>query len=174
MSISAGQTHAALEYGLRVTLELGVEQHLDPRARVLWLVSSLLPFLLLAPVVVVAASAVDILVLGLLALLFLAGVAAGVAAYISLRWRYWTFEVGADALVLRRGVYWKRTLLIPYFRVQQIDIVQNPLARILGYSSLLVSTASRQSDPVIPAINTHDAKELRLLLLRQVGTADAV
>ena len=106
----------------------------------------------------------------------LVAVAGGVAAWRWPRARYahWRYAVAEDALELRHGVLFRTTSLIPYFRVQHIDVNQGPVERALGLSRLVVRTASSTTDAELPGIPADRAETLRRLILERTGHGDAV
>ena len=69
---------------------------------------------------------------------------------------------------------YRQASLVPYHRIQQIDVTRGPLERALGLSHLVLRTASATSDGMIPGIPAERADELRRLLLERAGLDDAV
>lgn len=51
------------------------------------------------------------------------------------------YLLGADALCVWRGVYWRRAIEVPRSRVQHTDVSQGPLERRHGLGTLVVYTA---------------------------------
>ncbi|HSL56522.1 MAG TPA: PH domain-containing protein [Acidimicrobiales bacterium] len=88
--------------------------------------------------------------------------------------RRWRYRLGELAIELRRGVIVHRTSAVPYVRVQQIDLAQGPVERILGLSRAVVTTAAATTDGSIPGLRTEVAEHLRALVLERVGDDDAV
>lgn len=152
----------------------GTIHKLDPRVRIVWAVSSALPVLVIGAVGVVAS-----LVAGNAAL---AGVIAAVAIVLAIvgvsivgwRWRCWEWSAWDDAIELRHGVISTRASVVPYHRIQQIDIHRDPVDRILGLSKLILRTAAATSDATLPGIAAPHADELRHALLDRSGHDDAV
>jgi hypothetical protein len=148
---------------------------LDPRVRALWTIGSAGPVLLLALVVSVALAiygSVAALV-GAIAGLG-AALALGAAAWARLAWTRWWWAAGPHALELRHGVLIVRESVVPYHRLQQIDVVRGPLERLLGLATLTLRTAAATSDAKIPGIDAASANEVRRLLLERGGRDDAV
>ena len=52
--------------------------------------------------------------------------------------RYWSYRyrLDHDELVVRQGVLFRNERHIPYARVQNIDLVQNPLHRLFGVAEV--------------------------------------
>lgn len=156
-----------------VALDGRVHQ-LDPRIRVVWAVSSTVPWIVLG-----AAGAIGASVVGRPALAVAAvGVALVVAvvgvSVVGWRWRCWQWSAWDDALELQHGVLNRRASVVPYHRIQQIDIHRDPIDRVLGLSKLILRTAAATSDATLPGIAAEHADELRHALLRRSGQDDAV
>jgi len=112
--------------------------------------------------------------LGAVVLGVLAGPAAGVAALgvvgltsallllaVQRRWSAWGYLEREDDLVVRRGVLFRRTTLVPYGRMQFVDVTAGPLARRLGLASVAMHTAAAATDASIPGLLTAEATRLR-------------
>ena len=66
-----------------------------------------------------------------------------------------------DDLVLSKGKMWHTMTVIPYGRVQFVDVTSGPVARALGLKKLAVNTASTTSDASLPGLPEADADALR-------------
>jgi hypothetical protein len=51
------------------------------------------------------------------------------------------YKLTESEVVWRRGVWFKKTGIVPYNRITNIDIAQGPISRILGIASLKIQTA---------------------------------
>ncbi len=51
------------------------------------------------------------------------------------------YKLTDNEVVWRRGVWFKKTGIVPYNRITNIDIVQGPISRMLGIASLKIQTA---------------------------------
>ena len=94
--------------------------------------------------------AVGLLVLGLLTERFFA---RRVAA--------WGFAERNEDLMVRRGVLVKRQSVIPYGRMQFIDVTAGPIERSMGLATLRMHTAAAASDARIPGLERDIAAKLR-------------
>lgn len=52
-----------------------------------------------------------------------------------------TYKLTENEMVWRRGVWFKKTGIVPYKRITNIDIAQGPISRMLGIASLKIQTA---------------------------------
>jgi uncharacterized protein len=94
-----------------------------------------------------------------------------VAFYPRARYRRWRWRLTPLALELRYGVVVHRHEAVPYFRVQQIDVAQGPLDRLLGLATLQVTTASASGSVALPGITASDAPRIRAELLARATAA---
>jgi uncharacterized protein len=124
-------------------------------AAAIWLATRHLAWLLLAAALLVVSSTFTILAS-------------------RLQYERWTYSLGAEALDLQHGVLTHRRSVVPYFRLQHIDVESGPLERTLGLCRLVVRTAAATTDASLPGIDQAEADSLRLLLLERAGRGDAV
>lgn len=67
----------------------------------------------------------------------------------------------ADDLLLRRGILFRSMVVVPYGRMQYVDVSAGPLARKLGIASVQLHTASPGTDASIDGLPTAEAARLR-------------
>jgi putative membrane protein len=114
------------------------------------------------------------LALGIAVLLLLLGVIS-----VFIYWRRFEFRVGSDDIRIDSGVLSRTHRSIPFDRVQDVDITQGPVARLLGLARVTFetgggSTQAGKEDGVIQAITLQRAEELReLVRSRRVAAAGA-
>jgi uncharacterized protein len=108
----------------------------------------------------------------------LAGVAAalvcGAAAerFVTRRFRAWGYAERDDDLLVRRGVMFSRLSVVPYGRMQFIDVTAGPLERSFGLATVRMHTAAAASDARIPGLEHREAERLRDRLA-ELGEAQA-
>jgi len=51
------------------------------------------------------------------------------------------YSISQEAVLLRKGVFWKRRTTVPYAKITNIDITQGPVERYYGLSKLHIQTA---------------------------------
>jgi membrane protein YdbS with pleckstrin-like domain len=73
----------------------------------------------------------------------------------------WGYAERKDDLMVRRGVLIRRQSVIPYGRMQFIDVTAGPLERSLGLATLRMHTAAAASDARIPGLEQATAAVLR-------------
>ncbi|HLR58192.1 MAG TPA: PH domain-containing protein [Beutenbergiaceae bacterium] len=67
----------------------------------------------------------------------------------------------SDELAVRRGIMFKSLTLVPYGRMQYIEVDSGPLARKYGIATVTLHTASASSDAQIPGLPEAEATRLR-------------
>jgi len=90
-------------------------------------------------------------------------VLAGLLAerFLARRVASWGYAERNDDLMVRRGVLIRRLSVIPYGRMQFIDVTAGPLERALGLATLRMHTAAAASDARIPGLESGAAAALR-------------
>jgi uncharacterized protein len=73
----------------------------------------------------------------------------------------WGYAERNDDLMVRRGVLVRRQSVIPYGRMQFIDVTAGPVERSLGLATLRMHTAAAASDARIPGLDRAQAAKLR-------------
>ena len=73
----------------------------------------------------------------------------------------WGYAERRDDLMVRRGVVIRRQSVIPYGRMQFIDVTAGPVERSLGLATLRMHTAAAASDARIPGLDRAQAAKLR-------------
>ena len=119
---------------------------------------------------------------GVVALFIVSGIdrliawaAAGVAliAFIWLWWligrrvRSYGYAERADDLLVRSGIMFRRLVIVPYGRMQLVDVTAGPLDRLLGVTTVQLHTAAATTDATIPGLEPAIAAALRDRLARQ-------
>jgi len=143
---------------------------------VLWRVQALALAAAVAVPLIAVASLASALPVGVrLALAVAAGFGLVLAATLpGLFYRGWRYRVGEEALELRRGVLTVKRSIVPYFRVQHVDLSQGPIERALGLARLKVHTASAGTDASLPGVELERAEEVRRLVLDRAEVGDGV
>jgi membrane protein YdbS with pleckstrin-like domain len=85
------------------------------------------------------------------AAIFLVVTLLGVGALwrLGLRWAQASYDhtswlLSPDGLEIDRGVFWRKTITVPRSRIQHTDVVQGPLQRSYGLSTLVLYTAGAE------------------------------
>lgn len=92
-----------------------------------------------------------------------AAIVAGVAGerILGRRFSSWGYAEREDDLLVRRGVLVYRLSVVPYGRMQFIDVRAGPLERAFGLATVHMHTAAAASDARIPGLERSEAARLR-------------
>lgn len=76
--------------------------------------------------------------------------------------------------LLRKGVFWQKTIIVPFNRIQHIETHRNPFERKLALTSLKLFTAGgRSADLEIRGLNVERASKIRQFILKkEQGNSD--
>ncbi len=88
------------------------------------------------------------------------------------RFSAWGYAEREDDLLVRRGVLFSRLSVVPYGRMQFIDVTAGPLERSFGLATVRMHTAAAASDARIPGLERGEAARLRDRLA-ELGEAQA-
>lgn len=72
------------------------------------------------------------------------------------------YNMSADRLRVVRGIWWNSDTVVPFGRVQHIDVDQGPLERFFGLGTLTLHTAgSHNASVLLPGLKHELATEMR-------------
>jgi uncharacterized protein len=77
------------------------------------------------------------------------------------RYRSWGYLERADDLVVRHGLLFRQLTVVPYGRMQFIDVSAGPIDRLFGLATVQLHTAAAASDARIPGLEQAEADRLR-------------
>jgi hypothetical protein len=67
----------------------------------------------------------------------------------------------ADDLLVVSGILFRRLVVVPYGRMQLVDVRRGPLERYLGLATVQLHTAAATTDATIPGLPPEEAARLR-------------
>ncbi len=112
-------------------------------------------------------------------LIFLGAIIAFLLGFIAtlLEYRNYTFTTDEFALKVRRGVFSRREISLPYRQIQDVDIIRTVPHRLFGVSRLVVITAGHEdktdgkdaTDTIFDPIDWNLADDIREFLDRRIG-----
>ena len=90
-------------------------------------------------------------------------VLAGALADVMLgrRVRAWGYAERDEDLLVRRGLMFRRLSVIPYGRMQYVEVTAGPFERSFGLATVQMHTAAAASDARIPGLAAAEAARLR-------------
>jgi membrane protein YdbS with pleckstrin-like domain len=75
--------------------------------------------------------------------------------------RSWGYAERADDLLVRHGLMYRRLSIVPYGRMQFVDVTAGPLERLFGLATVQLHTAAAASQAKIPGLLPDEAARLR-------------
>ena len=76
-------------------------------------------------------------------------------------WRSWRYAERADDLLISRGVLWREETVVPYGRMQLVEVTSGPVERHFGLASVQLHTAAAATDATIPGLDPAEAERPR-------------
>jgi len=77
------------------------------------------------------------------------------------RYRAWRYQERDEDLVVSRGVMFRRQSVVPYGRMQFVDVTAGPVERAFKLATVKLHTAAAASDARIPGLERDEAARLR-------------
>ncbi|GGB59183.1 hypothetical protein GCM10010833_12490 [Blastomonas aquatica] len=78
------------------------------------------------------------------------------------KWRRWGYNGADEQLRVARGWLVRTDTIVPFKRIQHIDVAQGPVERMFGLASLTVHTAGTHNSIVtLPGLTRNDAEAMR-------------
>lgn len=96
--------------------------------------------------------------------------ALGAVTFVLVAWGWWLigrrvhsygYAERADDLLVVHGIMFRRLVVVPYGRMQLVDLTAGPLDRALGLATVQLHTAAATTDATIPGLTPEDAASLR-------------
>ena len=135
----------------------------------LWIIAPLAS-LLLSAVGVSTSSIVTLVLLSILGYILFVIIVSEIYARMS--YNRWFYEFNDEGLRLERGIIWKRYSNVPYERIQNVDVHRGIIARMLGFSSLMIQTAGysgqMHAEGYIPALEMNQAEQIRNFVMKKI------
>jgi hypothetical protein len=75
--------------------------------------------------------------------------------------RAWGYAERDEDLLVRHGVMWREIVVVPYGRMQYVDVHAGPIERLFRIAGVQLHTASAASDARIPGLTPDEAARLR-------------
>lgn len=73
----------------------------------------------------------------------------------------WGYLEREEDLLIRRGVMVQRLSVVPYGRMQFVDVTAGPIERSFGLATVRLHTAAAATDARIPGLDADEAARLR-------------
>jgi membrane protein YdbS with pleckstrin-like domain len=75
--------------------------------------------------------------------------------------RAWGYAERASDLLVRQGLLVRRLSIVPYARMQFVDVTAGPLDRAFGLATVQLHTAAAATDAQVPGLESAEAARLR-------------
>jgi len=149
------------------TITVGSEFRPAPQLRTLYFVYYILFVLLIGLTTILPLLVFGDWIVQLATLVVFVPLLLFTAGWIPLYYGTLIYMLSKTEIFWRRGVWFRQTGIVPYNRITNIDIIQGPLMRIFGVSSLRIQTAgySAQATAEILLHGIEKPEELRDVIL---------
>ena len=85
------------------------------------------------------------------------------------RYRSWGYKLDEDELHIQQGIWTRIRTIVPFGRVQHIDVAQGPLERKFGVGTLILHTAGTRNSAVgLPGLEFGEAARIRDLIRSKI------
>lgn len=123
-----------------------------------------------------------LVIAGIVALFVVAAVPRGfawaglVVALVAFVWSWWLigrrvrsfgYAERGDDLLVTSGILFRRMVIVPYGRMQLVDVKAGPIDRWMGVTTVQLHTAAATTDASIPGLEPAVAADLRDRLARR-------
>jgi membrane protein YdbS with pleckstrin-like domain len=98
---------------------------------------------------------------GAISVLVLVALGALWTWFVLRRYRAWRYQERHEDLIVARGVMVQRLSVVPYGRMQFVEVTAGPVERLFHLSTVKLHTAAAASDARIPGLETEEAARLR-------------
>ena len=85
----------------------------------------------------------------------------GALSFARNRFRSWAYTERDEDLIVERGVMIRRLSVVPYGRMQFVDVSAGPVDRMFRLATVKLHTAAAASDARIPGLEREEAARLR-------------
>ncbi|GAB3944735.1 PH domain-containing protein [Kribbella albertanoniae] len=98
---------------------------------------------------------------GVLGLVVIAAVFVWSWVLIGRNQRSWKYAEREDELMVSHGILFRELVVVPYGRMQFVDVAAGPLERAFGIATVELHTATPATDAKIPGLHPDEAARLR-------------
>jgi len=98
---------------------------------------------------------------GVLALVVVLAAFAWAWVLIGRNQRSWKYAEREDELLVSHGIMFRELVVVPYGRMQFVDVTAGPLERAYGIATVELHTATPATDAKIPGLHPDEAGRLR-------------
>lgn len=87
--------------------------------------------------------------------------------------RFKGYAIREHDITYRRGIIFPKTTTVPFCKIQQVSIKQNPISRIFGlYAVEITNGAQMESSLTIPGLKQDSAESIKQLITEKIHNAE--
>jgi hypothetical protein len=86
---------------------------------------------------------------------------SSIGAALHQRYRSWRYAERDEDLLIQRGLMLRKMSVVPYGRMQFIDMTAGPVERIFRLATVQLHTAAAATDARVPGLDRPEAERLR-------------
>jgi uncharacterized protein len=101
------------------------------------------------------------LLAGLISVVVVVALGTTLSWFLRRRFRAWRYQERNEDLIVARGVMVQRLSVVPYGRMQFVEVTAGPVERLFQLSTVKLHTAAAASDARIPGLERTEAARLR-------------
>jgi hypothetical protein len=101
------------------------------------------------------------LLAGLISVVVVVTLGTTLSWFLRRRFRAWRYQERHEDLIVARGVMVQRLSVVPYGRMQFVEVTAGPVERLFQLSTVKLHTAAAASDARIPGLEEAEAARLR-------------
>jgi hypothetical protein len=98
---------------------------------------------------------------GIISVVVMVALGATCSFFLRRRFRAWRYQERNEDLIVARGVMVQRLSVVPYGRMQFVEVTAGPIERLFKLSTVKLHTAAAASDARIPGLEQAEAARLR-------------
>ena len=139
----------------------------EKEQRTMWFIGWAIPFVLGLALGVILLPTVDKLIFGLCLVGWLMLMSL-ILLWISAFYKSLEYVIDSDSIKMRKGVFWRKRVTVPYPKITNIDVTQGPVQRMFNMGTIHIQTAGASGPQGAQA-------ELKLLEVRDLdGLKDTI
>jgi uncharacterized protein len=101
------------------------------------------------------------LLAGVISVVVVVALGTTLSWFLRRRFRAWRYQERNEDLIVARGVMVQRLSVVPYGRMQFVEVTSGPVERLFQLSTVKLHTAAAASDARIPGLDQAEAARLR-------------
>jgi uncharacterized protein len=98
---------------------------------------------------------------GIISVVVMVALGAMLSFFLRRRFWAWRYQERNEDLIVARGVMVQRLSVVPYGRMQFVEVTAGPIERLFKLSTVKLHTAAAASDARIPGLEQSEAARLR-------------